>query len=73
MLSLHDCHIVIDQSSYLGKIVPSDLLFAYLAEEIGFKVKKIIECRNAKTSGQQVNQFPYLKNGLRESIVVLTK
>lgn len=68
-----ECHIVIDQSSYLGKIVPSDLLFAYLAEQIGFKVKRIIECRNAKTSGQQVNEFPYLKNGLRESIVVLTK
>lgn len=67
------CYIVIDQSSYLGKIVPSDLLFAYFAEKHGFIVDKIIECRKAKTSGQQTRQFPYLKTMLRESIVVLIK
>ena len=67
------CYIVIDQSAYLGKIVPSDLLFAYFAEKHGFVVDKIIECRTAKTSVQQTRQFPYLKTMLRESIVVLAK
>lgn len=67
------CYIVIDQSSYLGKVVPSDLLVAYLGEKHGFKVEKIIECRIAKTSGQQVKKYPYLKEMLRESIVILTK
>lgn len=67
------CYIVIDQSSYLGKIIPSDLLVAYLAEKNGFKVEKIIECRNAKTSAQQIAKYPYLREMLRESIVVLQK
>ena len=67
------CYIVIDQSSYLGKIVPSDLLVAYSAEKIGFTVEKIIECRNAKTSAQQIRKYPYLKEILRESIIVLRK
>lgn len=67
------CYIVIDQSSYLGKIVPSDLLFAYSAEKAGFKVQKIIECRNAKTSSQQLSKYPYLREMLRESILVLEK
>lgn len=65
--------IVVDQSSYLGKIVPTDLILAFLAEEIGFKVKRIIECRKARTSTQQLKEFPYLQNGLRESIIVLQK
>lgn len=67
------CYIVIDQSSYLGKLVPSDLLVAYSAEKIGFTVEKIIECRNAKTSAQQIKKYPYLKETLRESIIVLKK
>ena len=67
------CYIVIDQSSYIGKVVPSDLLVAYLAEKSGFNVLKIIECRTAKTSGQQISKFPYLREMLRESIIVLQK
>lgn len=67
------CYIVIDQNSYLGKIIPSDLLFAYFAEKHGFKVNEIIECRTAKTSSQQQKKYPYLKEMLRESIVVLEK
>lgn len=67
------CYIVVDQSSYLGKVVPSDLLIAYFGEEHGFVVRQIIECRNAKTSGQQTQKYPYLKEILRESIVVLEK
>jgi len=67
------CYIVVDQSSYLGKIVPTDLFLAYLGETYGFKVNEIIVCRNAKTSGQQLSSYPYLKKMLRESIVVLEK
>lgn len=67
------CSIVVDQSSYLGKIVPTDLLLAYAGECIGFTVEEIIICRRAKTSSQQMVKYPYLKNSLRESIVVLKK
>ena len=67
------CYIVVDQSSYLGKIVPTDLFLARIGELYGFKVNEIIVCRNAKTSGQQLSAYPYLKTMLRESIVVLEK
>ncbi|WP_432199339.1 DNA methyltransferase [Anoxybacillus gonensis] len=67
------CYIVVDQSAYLGKIVPTDLFLGYLAEEFGFVVEEIIVCRKAKTSAQQLKRFPYLADVLRESIVVLRK
>jgi len=67
------CYIVVDQSSYLGKLVPTDLLLGYLAKGVGFKVNQIIICRKAKTSGQQLKQYPYLADILRESIVELEK
>lgn len=65
--------IVVDQSSYLGKPVPTDLLLAYLSEKVGFRVGRIIVCRNAKTSVQQQKKYPFLMNTLRESIVELIK
>ena len=67
------CYIVVDQSSYLGKIVPTDLLLAKISELYGFAVEEIIVCRKARTSAQQAQLYPYLKDGLRESIVVLKK
>ncbi len=67
------CYIVVDQSAYLGVIVPSDLLLAELGEEHGLKVEKLIRCRTAKTSAQQLKEYPYLRTMLRESIVVLRK
>lgn len=67
------CFIVVDQSAYLGKIVPTDLFLAAIGEEHGFRVEEIIICRKAKTSGQQIQLYPYLRDGLRESIVVLEK
>lgn len=66
-------YIVVDQSAYCGKIVPTDLLLAYLGELEGFEAGKIIECRKARTSTQQLNKYPYLKTTLRESIVELIK
>lgn len=67
------CYIVVDQSAYVGIIVPTDLLLASIAEKHGLNVAQIIKCRKAITSGQQLKQFPYLKDNLRESIVVLEK
>ncbi len=66
-------YIIVDQSAYLGKIIPTDLFLASIAEKYSFKVEKIIVCRIAKTSGQQIKRFPYLSNSLRESIVILEK
>ena len=65
--------IVVDQSAYLGKIVPTDLIFAMYGEQLGFKVNRIIECRKARTSTQQLYKYPYLKDALRESILELEK
>ena len=67
------CYIVVDQSAYLGRIVPTDLFLAAIAEDYDFRVTEIIVCRNAKTSGQQIQCYPYLRDSLRESIVVLEK
>ena len=67
------CYIVVDQSAYLGRIVPTDLFLAAIAEHYGFRVNEIIVCRIAKTSGQQIQLYPYLRDSLRESIVVLEK
>lgn len=67
------CHIVVDQSAYLGLVIPTDLVLADIGEKLGFEIANIIRCRRAATSGQQLKQYPYLKDVLRESIVTLTK
>ena len=66
-------YIVIDQSAYMGKVVPTDLLLAYLGEQVGFQVGEIMVCKTARTSTQQLIKYPYLKNQLRGSIVELIK
>ncbi|MCE4566033.1 hypothetical protein INQ51_17065 [Maribellus sp. CM-23] len=66
-------HIVVDQSSYLGVPIPTDIIFAEIAQELGYNNIQIIKCRKANTSGQQLKQFPYLKQLLRESIVSVQK
>jgi site-specific DNA-methyltransferase (adenine-specific) len=67
------CYIVVDQSSYVGVVVPSDLLLARIAEHIGFNVLGVTKCRKANTSGQQLREYSYLKHCLRECIVCLEK
>lgn len=67
------CYIVVDQSAYVGVIVPTDVLLAEIAERKGFAVNDIIICRSAATSGQQRKAYPYLGSTLRESIVCLQK
>lgn len=66
-------HIVVDQSAYVGVPIPTDLIFAALARDMGYEVMGVICCRRANTSGQQLKKFPYLKDLLRESIVSLRK
>jgi len=67
------CYIVVDQSAYVGVIVPTDMVLAQIAEEIGLSVEYISVCRRAATSAQQLLMYPYLKDSLRESIVSLVK
>lgn len=66
-------YIVVDRSSYVGVVIPTDILLATIAETEGFSVGAIIECRKARTSAQQLNKYPYLKTCLQESIVELIK
>ncbi|MCZ8021988.1 MAG: DNA methyltransferase [Cyclobacteriaceae bacterium] len=65
--------IVVGNSAYSGVIIPSDILIADIAKEIGFKVKNIFVTRHLTTSSQQKKELEILKNYLRESIVLLQK
>ena len=58
---------------YVGVIVFTDIILAWIAEQVGFKVEQVSICRAAATSAQQFKQFPYIKNSLRESIVTLVR
>jgi site-specific DNA-methyltransferase (adenine-specific) len=53
--------------------IPTDLILSMIGEDAGFKINSIIKCRRAATSGQQLKEFPYLKDLLRESIVTLER
>ena len=66
-------YIVVDQSAYLGKIVPTDLLLGYLGEKHNFDIEYILKTKNANTSAQQLKEFPYLKGNLRGTILSLIK
>jgi len=65
--------IVVGNSAYSGVIIPSDVLVADIAREIGFKVKNIFVTRHLTTSSQQKQGLEPLKDILRESIVLLEK
>lgn len=65
--------IVVGNSAYSGVIIPTDILIAEIAKEIGFKIKNIFVTRHLTTSSQQKQELEYLKNYLRESIVLLEK
>ena len=65
--------IVIGNSAYSGVIIPSDILTAQLAREVGFSVENIFITRHLTTSSQQKKDLEPLKDYLRESIVLLKK
>ena len=67
------CAIVVSNSAYGGIIVPTDLLLAKYAEQIGFKTEKIEVARYIITSSQQYNKTKDHKRFLRESIIHLRK
>jgi DNA modification methylase len=65
--------IVIGNSAYSGVIIPSDILTAKIAEDVGFNVENIFITRHLTTSPQQKKDLEPLKEYLRESIVLLKK
>ena len=65
--------IVIGNSAYSGVIIPSDILIAHIAREVGFNVENVFITRHLTTSSQQKKDLEPLKEYLRESIVLLKK
>ena len=67
-----NCVIVIGNSAYSNKVIPSDIIFSKMAKNIGFSESKIVEARKLGTSSQQLNKVDQ-PNLLRESLVFLKK
>jgi DNA modification methylase len=68
------CFIVVANSGYRGILVPTDLLFADIGQQVGFKVVEIILARKMRASSQQMKELNgKYENLMRESIVVLEK
>jgi len=65
--------IVVGNSAYSGVIIPTDLVIAQIAKEVGFKNKGIFVTRHLTTSSQQKKHLDLLREYLRESIVLLGK
>jgi len=65
--------IVVGSSAYSGVVIPTDILLADIAREIGFTVRRIFITRHLTTSSQQKQELTPLKDYLRESIVLLQK
>ena len=67
------CSIIVSNSAYGGVIVPTDLILADYAEQIGFEVDKIEVDRYIITSSQQYEATKENKQFLRESLICLKK
>ena len=65
--------IVVGNSAYSGVIIPTDILIAQIAREIGFEIKNISVARHLTTSSQQKIKLESLNYYLRESVVLLQK
>lgn len=65
--------IVVANSSYQGIIVPTDLLLAKIATEIGFTVEKIVKARSIRGSSQHMARQNIFDGLMRESIIILRK
>lgn len=68
-----ECHIIVGNSAYAGVIIPTDVLLAQIAENLGFSVERLIVARHLTTSSQQRRSLDDLLGFLRESVVVLKK
>lgn len=67
------CSIIIGNSAYGGIIIPTDLILAQYAENLGFIVDKIEVDRYIITSSQQYETTKENKKYLRESLICLKK
>lgn len=67
------CTIIVSNSAYWGIIVPTDLLLAKYAKNIGFTVSSINVARYIITSSQQYKETEKYRSYLRESIIYLEK
>ncbi|WP_157794091.1 DNA methyltransferase [Paenibacillus donghaensis] len=67
------CAIVVSNSSYGGIIIPTDVILAASAKNIGFTVKEIEVERLIITSSQQYKVTEGLRRFLRESTVKIQK
>ncbi len=65
--------IVVGNSAYSSVIIPTDVIVANIAKEVGFVVENIYITRHLTTSSQQKKDLDPLKNYLRESIILLKK
>jgi len=65
--------IVVGNSSYAKSIIPTDILIATIAREVGYKVKNILVARHLHVSSQQRSSLEGLKEFMRESVVILSK
>ena len=67
------CVIVVGTSAYGGVLIPSDLLLAGIARNLGYDVEEIVVTRHLTTSSQQKKSLDGIKDYLRESILYLRK
>jgi hypothetical protein len=65
--------IVVANSSYQGIIVPTDLLLAKIAKEIGFTVESINKARAIRGSSQHMARQTKFDGLMRESIIILRR
>ena len=64
------CFIVVANSGYKGILVPTDLLIAEIATNLGFKVNQIFYVRKIRSSSQQMKELHLeYENLTRESII----
>ena len=69
-----EVHIVVANSCYKGILVPTDLLLAEIARDLGFYCDSIIHARKIRSSSQQMKMIEETYQSLmRESVVVLRK
>jgi hypothetical protein len=69
-----EVHVIVANSGYKGILVPTDLLLAEIAREIGFHCDSITYARKIRSSSQQMKLIEESYQELmRESIVVLRK
>ncbi len=67
------CAMVVGNSAYGGILIPTDVLLAKIARNLGFEVESIGIARHLTTSSQQKILLQDLKGFLRESLVILRK